>query len=272
MPDTKAVLLTHNETSTGVMNPIAELAAAIRARGTRRADPRRQRVGSRRGAVRDGRLGRRRRRDRIAEGVDGGPGPGDDRGITARRGQRWSMRRCRASTSTCERIARRRRVARRPSRRRSRSCTRSTRACASCSEEGAEAIFARHEACAAATRAGLAALGFELFADARYYSRTVTAASVPDGLDWKSVQRRPQDARPRAGRRPGQADRVKIFRVGHLGSVTLEEILGRSGYARDGLAPAGSAGRPRVGGRGGAAGGHRARGDVAALTVAGTSA
>ena len=30
MPDTKAVLLTHNETSTGVMNPIAELAAAIR--------------------------------------------------------------------------------------------------------------------------------------------------------------------------------------------------------------------------------------------------
>ena len=30
MPDAKAVLLTHNETSTGVMNPVAELAAAIR--------------------------------------------------------------------------------------------------------------------------------------------------------------------------------------------------------------------------------------------------
>ncbi len=30
MPGTKAVLLTHNETSTGVMNPIAELAATIR--------------------------------------------------------------------------------------------------------------------------------------------------------------------------------------------------------------------------------------------------
>ena len=30
MPGAKAVLLTHNETSTGVMNPIAELAAAIR--------------------------------------------------------------------------------------------------------------------------------------------------------------------------------------------------------------------------------------------------
>src|SRR5215211_3088593 len=31
MPDVKAVLLTHNETSTGVMNPIGELAAAVRA-------------------------------------------------------------------------------------------------------------------------------------------------------------------------------------------------------------------------------------------------
>src|SRR5262245_44747379 len=30
LPDAKAVLLTHNETSTGVMNPIPELAAAIR--------------------------------------------------------------------------------------------------------------------------------------------------------------------------------------------------------------------------------------------------
>ncbi|HXS72264.1 MAG TPA: aminotransferase class V-fold PLP-dependent enzyme, partial [Patescibacteria group bacterium] len=30
MPDAKAVLLTHNETSTGVMNPIPELASAIR--------------------------------------------------------------------------------------------------------------------------------------------------------------------------------------------------------------------------------------------------
>jgi aspartate aminotransferase-like enzyme len=31
MPGTRAVLLTHNETSTGVMNPIGELAAAVRA-------------------------------------------------------------------------------------------------------------------------------------------------------------------------------------------------------------------------------------------------
>ena len=37
--------------------------------------------------------------------------------------------------------------------------------------EGAAAIFARHEACAAATQAGLVALGFELLADPAHRSR-----------------------------------------------------------------------------------------------------
>ena len=101
MPDAKAVLLTHNETSTGVMNPIAELAAAIRDETPRRAHPRRQRVGPRRRPVRDGRLGRRPRRHRVAEGLDGRAGPGDDRRLASAPGPRWRRRRCRASTSTC---------------------------------------------------------------------------------------------------------------------------------------------------------------------------
>ncbi len=92
-------------------------------------------------------------------------------------------------------------------------------------EEGAGSIFARHEACAAAARAGLEALGFELFADQRHASRTVTAAHVPDGLDWKAfngdVKRRGVVLAGGQGKLTG-----KIFRLGHLGSVTLEEILG----------------------------------------------
>ncbi len=92
-------------------------------------------------------------------------------------------------------------------------------------EEGADAIFARHEACAAASRAGLAALGFELFADPRHASRTVTAAHVPEGLDWKAfnseVKRRGVVLAGGQGKLTG-----KIFRLGHLGSVTVEEILG----------------------------------------------
>jgi aspartate aminotransferase-like enzyme len=95
-------------------------------------------------------------------------------------------------------------------------------------EEGAAGIFARHEACAAAARAGLAALGFALFADERHYSRTVTAASVPDGLDWKAfngdLKRRGLVLAGGQGKLTG-----KIFRLGHLGSVTMEEILGALG-------------------------------------------
>ena len=91
--------------------------------------------------------------------------------------------------------------------------------------EGAASVFARHEACAAATRAGLSALGLELFADPRFASRTVTGAIVPDDLDWKTfngeIKRRGVVLAGGQGKLTG-----KIFRLGHLGSVTLEEILG----------------------------------------------
>lgn len=91
--------------------------------------------------------------------------------------------------------------------------------------EGAEVVFARHEACAAAAQAGLRALGFELFADPRHASRTVTAAVVPADLDWKTfnteLKRRGLVLAGGQGKLTG-----KIFRLGHLGSVTLEEILG----------------------------------------------
>ena len=91
--------------------------------------------------------------------------------------------------------------------------------------EGADHVFARHEACAAAARAGLGALGFELFANQRHASRTVTAALVPDDLDWKAfngdLKRRGLVLAGGQGKLTG-----KIFRLGHLGSVTVEEILG----------------------------------------------
>ena len=91
--------------------------------------------------------------------------------------------------------------------------------------EGAEGVFARHEACAAAARAGLLALGFELLADQLHASRTVTAALVPEDLDWKAFNTSlKQHGLVLAG---GQGKLAgTIFRLGHLGSVTLEEILG----------------------------------------------
>ena len=92
-------------------------------------------------------------------------------------------------------------------------------------QEGADGVFARHEACAAATRAGLEALGFELFADPRFASRTVTCVRLAEGVEWKAlngaVKKRGVVLAGGQGKLSGQ-----VFRVGHLGSVTVEEILG----------------------------------------------
>ena len=92
-------------------------------------------------------------------------------------------------------------------------------------DETAQGVFARHEACAAATQVGLEALGFELVADPANRSKTVTAAWVPEGMDWTgfngAVKRRGVVLAGGQGKLTG-----KIFRVGHLGSVTVDEILG----------------------------------------------
>ena len=90
--------------------------------------------------------------------------------------------------------------------------------------EGYERIFARHAACGAATRAGLRALGFDLFADPAAASDTVTAAHMPDGVEWSTLSR---ELRGRGLVLAGGQGKLtgRIFRVGHLGAVTVDEIL-----------------------------------------------
>jgi len=88
-----------------------------------------------------------------------------------------------------------------------------------------EGVYARHAACAAATRAGLRAIGFALLADDAVASKTVTAAWIPDGLDWKAfnvgLKRRGLVLAGGQGKLKG-----RIFRVGHLGAVTTDDIIG----------------------------------------------
>ncbi len=98
--------------------------------------------------------------------------------------------------------------------------------------EGAAAIFERHHAVAEATRAGLLALDFELFADPRFFSDTVTAARVPEGLDWKpfSAALRERGLVVAGGQ---GALTGRIFRIGHLGSVTLADILAAIGVLEE---------------------------------------
>ena len=222
--DYRAVLLTHNETSTGVMNPIRELAAAIRETAPEALI--------------------------LVDSVSGlGAVPfemdawGVDLVVTGSQ-KAWMAAPGLAMIAASERGWAAMETARMPrfyfDLRKHLESARSgetpwTPAIAVVFQvdeglklmeaEGAEAIFARHEACAAATRAGLEALGFELFADPAHRSRTVTAARIPDGLDWKAlngeIKRRGLILAGGQGKLTGQ-----IFRVGHLGSVTVDEILG----------------------------------------------
>ena len=91
--------------------------------------------------------------------------------------------------------------------------------------ESPAGVFARHRACGAATRAGLRALGFDLLADQRFASDTVTAAWIPEGLDWKAFN---TEIKARGVVLAGGQGSLKgrIFRVGHLGFVTLDHVLG----------------------------------------------
>jgi aspartate aminotransferase-like enzyme len=89
--------------------------------------------------------------------------------------------------------------------------------------EGYEAIFARHAAVGAATRAGLAAMGFRLFADPAHASDTVTSAVLPEGADWAAFS---MELRSRGLVIAGAQGRLagRVFRVGHLGDVQLDDI------------------------------------------------
>jgi len=85
-------------------------------------------------------------------------------------------------------------------------------------------VFARHAACADAARAGLTALGLRLFADPAHASQTVTAAYVPDGIEWAALNKAMKSrGLVLAG---GQDDLAgKIMRIGHLGSVSVDDVV-----------------------------------------------
>lgn len=91
-------------------------------------------------------------------------------------------------------------------------------------QEGYEQIFARHAACGAAVRAGLNAMGLQLFADPQFASNTVTAVHMPDGIEWSALGK---ELRGRGLVLAGGQGKLtgKIFRIGHLGAVTVDELL-----------------------------------------------
>lgn len=95
--------------------------------------------------------------------------------------------------------------------------------------EGREAAFARHSRYAAAIRAGCVAMGLSLFARPQWYSQTVTAVSVPSGIDAKMLL---TTLRERYGIVVGggqQKVEGKIFRIGNMGALAERDLIGAIG-------------------------------------------
>lgn len=92
-------------------------------------------------------------------------------------------------------------------------------------EEGLERIFARHARVANVTREGVKALGLELLCqDPQYASDTVTAVKAPEGVDVGELRKLMEDEynvilAGGQGKLSG-----KIFRIGHLGLVEEDDI------------------------------------------------
>ncbi len=112
--------------------------------------------------------------------------------------------------------------------------------------EGYPQVFARHAACGAAARAGLSAMDFDLFADPAFASNTVTAAKVPDGIEWSTVSR---ELRSRGLVLAGGQGALtgKIFRMGHLGFVSVDDIVRSLEILEAGAVALGLPVRPGVG-------------------------
>jgi aspartate aminotransferase-like enzyme len=106
-------------------------------------------------------------------------------------------------------------------------------------EEGLENRLARTRRLAEASRAGVDALGLELFPDRKYASDTVTAVNNPPGMgdpEFRKVLERQYNILLQGGQ---AALAGKIFRIGHMGIAdwpdllvtfaAIERILGKAG-------------------------------------------
>ncbi len=91
-------------------------------------------------------------------------------------------------------------------------------------KEGLPNIIARHARVGKAARAGIKSLGLSLFADENYASNTVTAVASSDGLDTKKMLKLLREEHQIILSGGQQRLDGKIFRIGHLGWVTEDDI------------------------------------------------
>src|SRR5216683_1112472 len=92
-------------------------------------------------------------------------------------------------------------------------------------EEGLEHVYERHARLARATQSGLEALGFQLYAREGFRSNTVTSAVPPPGVDVAAL-RKLLDEKFGVIIAGGQGKMAgKMVRVGHLGAVAEGDVV-----------------------------------------------
>lgn len=115
------------------------------------------------------------------------------------------------------------------------------RALALLRSEGVENVWARHAATAARVRAGVQALGLDLFAEEPVRSDTVTSILPPEGAaadELRKIAREEFDVVFAGGQRDLGG---RIFRFGHLGETTGEDVNDALGAIEGALARLGHA-------------------------------
>ena len=91
-------------------------------------------------------------------------------------------------------------------------------------KEGLEKVFRRHHLVAERTRKGIKALGLELAADRKHYSDTVTSVKAPPGADLKAVFKRLREEHDVVLATGQDHWRDTHFRIGHLGHVRRSDV------------------------------------------------
>jgi len=107
-------------------------------------------------------------------------------------------------------------------------------------EGGLEAAFARHRALGRACRAGIKEIGLELYSPDDDSAAVLTAALTPEGIDAVALRLALRDRHgiTIAG---GHGELIaRLFRIGHIGHVGIEELAGALDAIEQELAAAGA--------------------------------
>lgn len=220
-PEIKAVLVTHNETSTGVTNPLREIAEVVRAHDKLLLVDAVSSLGSIPLAMDEWGL------DVVVTGSQKGWMVPPGLGMISLSERAWrayeqaKMPRFYFDLGEAREYARRGQTPATPA---VSLFYALDVALTILDKEGLENVFARHARIGERTREGVKRLGLSLLADERYASNTVTAVCVPEGInanEWLAKLRHEHQVVLASGQ--GKLN-GKIVRIGHLGLVSEADI------------------------------------------------